>query len=250
MKYELETIPVWDAFKTECECPICDLFKKAEANYIKFFLGNSVMNPEMRVKVNKTGFCSRHFSQMLEKRSPHYLGLMLHTHFKEYREELEKYYKNLEKAADSAAEKLKTPFKDKKLLESSKKLNSLIDKKNSDCLICDRIEYTLKRYTYTTVYMWKRDEEFKECFNNSKGFCLEHQNFLLDMAAEVLGGKEMGLFTKDLLKLQQRNLIRLEEEILYFTQKFSHENADKPWNGTKDAHYRLIQKMTGEITDQ
>lgn len=250
MKYELETIPVWDAFKEECECPICLLFNKAEENYIKFFMGNSVMNPEMRVKVNKTGFCSEHFSQMLERRSPHYLGLMLHTHFKAYREELAKLYKNLEKSAESAATKLKTPLKDKKLLEQSAKVKGLISKKAGECLVCDKIDYTLKRYTFTTVYMWKKDPEFKEFFNKSKGFCLEHQNLLLEMAGEILGGKEMGLFCQDLITVQEENLKRLEDEVLYFTQKFSHENNDKPWNGTKDAHYRLIQKITGRITDQ
>ncbi len=100
MKYELETIPVWDAFKEGCECPICILFNKAQETYVKFFLGNSVMVPEMRVEVNKTGFCPDHFQMLLQKRSPHYLGLMTHTHLKEYRELLEKKFNKLRSTAD------------------------------------------------------------------------------------------------------------------------------------------------------
>jgi hypothetical protein len=30
MKYELETIPVWDAYQSDSECPLCLLMKKAE----------------------------------------------------------------------------------------------------------------------------------------------------------------------------------------------------------------------------
>ena len=99
MKYELETIPVWDAFKQECECPVCILHDRAEETYLKFFLGNSVMVPEMRVEVNKTGFCPEHFQKLLQKRSPHYLGLMTHTHFKELITKLENEFKQVDKLA-------------------------------------------------------------------------------------------------------------------------------------------------------
>ncbi|QEN03573.1 hypothetical protein EW093_02285 [Thiospirochaeta perfilievii] len=249
MKYELETIPVWDAFKKECECPICILKDKAQETYLKFFLGNSVMVPEMRVNVNKTGFCPDHFSLLLQKRSPHYLGLMTHTHFKEYREKLNKKFSQINKLAVNASSKIKTPLKDKKLIESLKDLESFVNESDKKCLICDKIDYTMKRYIFTTVYLWKKNSEFRNYFKESKGFCLEHQNLISNMAAEYLNGVELGEFIKELLEVQDRNLKRLEEEILYFTQKFSQENDDKPWNGTKDAHYRLIQKITGKTTE-
>lgn len=249
MKYELETIPVWDAFKEECECPICLLYNKAQQTYLKFFLGNSVMVPEMRVEVNKTGFCPEHFQMLLQKRSPHYLGLMTHTHFQKYREGLNKQLKSLGKSAESASKKMKTPLKDKKLNEQIDNLSNFISEKQDECLICDRIDYTMKRYTFTTVYLWKKNPEFKEFFIKSKGFCMPHLSYLTQMATESLTGVELGEFTKDIISIQDKSLQRLEDEILYFTQKFSQENDDKPWNGTKDAHYRLIQKMTGRTTE-
>lgn len=249
MKYELETIPVWDAFKEGCECPICILFNKAQETYLKFFLGNSVMVPEMRVEVNKVGFCPDHFQMLLEKRSPHYLGLMTHTHFKEYREKLGKKFKELNKVAISASKKMKTPLKDKNLISACEKVKDYIKINDSKCLICERIDYTMKRYAFTTVYLWKKDSEFRDFFNKSKGFCLPHLSYVTDMASEYLNGVELGNFIQDIVKLEETNLERLEGEILYFTQKFSQENDDKPWNGTKDAHYRTIQKLTGKITE-
>lgn len=249
MKYKLETIPVWDAFKTNCECPICMLHDKAEENYLKFYLGNSVMNPETRVEVNKVGFCPDHFQKLLLKRSPHYLGLMTHTHLLEYRKELSKKLKTLNKVALTASGKLKTPLKDKKLIDELESINTLIDQKNKTCMICDKIEYTMKRYAFTVVYMWKKEEEFNSFFKESKGFCLPHFSLLNRVASEYLSGVELGKFINDLITIQDKNLQRLEEELLYFTQKFSQENDDKPWNGTKDAHYRLIQKLSGKTTD-
>lgn len=249
MKYELETIPVWDAFKLECECPVCILKDKAKETYLKFFLGNSVMVPEMRVEVNKTGFCPEHFSQLLEKRSPHYLGLMTHTHFKESKSDLKKSFTQISKLAKLASNKLKTPLKDKKLIDALDQLSKQLEEDNNKCLICDKIDYTMNRYVFTIVYLWKKNSEFKDFFNNSKGFCLPHQSLITKMASDNLSGVELGAFIQDLFLVQEKNLDRLEEEILYFTQKFSQENDAKPWNGTKDAHYRLIQKITGKTTE-
>ncbi len=249
MKYELETIPVWDAFKAECECPVCVLNDKAEETYLKFFLGNSVMVPEMRVEVNKTGFCPDHYQKLLQKRSPHYLGLMTHTHFKKYRDELSKKLGDLEKLSINIAGKIKTPLKNKKLIESVESLKDFVATKETQCMICDKIEYTMKRYAFTIVYMWKKNAEFRDYFEDSKGFCLPHMSLVNTIASEYLSGVDLGNFLQDVIKLQESNLQRLEDEILYFTQKFSQENDNKPWKGTKDAHYRLIQKMTGKTTD-
>ena len=57
VKYQLETIPVWDGISSQSECFICDLMEEAQKDSISFYLGSSVMNPETRVKVNATGFC-------------------------------------------------------------------------------------------------------------------------------------------------------------------------------------------------
>ena len=43
MKYQLETIPVWEAYEKEGECPLCELVEKLESHYVDFFLGHSVM---------------------------------------------------------------------------------------------------------------------------------------------------------------------------------------------------------------
>ena len=60
MKYHLDTIPVWDAYHEESECPFCILKDNSEKAYVDSFLGGSVMEPDTRIEVNDTGFCPHH----------------------------------------------------------------------------------------------------------------------------------------------------------------------------------------------
>jgi len=239
MKYELETIPVWDSFQEDSECPFCILQEKAELRYLQYYLGNSAMNPETRVELNKTGFCADHFSKLLTQRNPQHLGLIVHTHLQDWISDLKRRF---------PSENSDTSFFSRKgtELESYIQTNK---KREQDCLICQRIEKTIKRYTFTTCYLWKKNEEnFRETFRESKGFCIPHEGSLLAMAEESLKKSEMGIFLKDIKSLQKKNLERLNEEIEWFTQKFKAENNTKPWGTSEDAHYRVIQKLTGKLT--
>ena len=56
MKVVLETIPVWDAFKKETECPVCALMEEAEKDGISYYLSSAIMTPEVRVETNDKGF--------------------------------------------------------------------------------------------------------------------------------------------------------------------------------------------------
>jgi len=242
MKYKLETIPVWDAFKEESECPFCSLMDKANDRYIKYYLGNSTMNPETRVEVNRNGFCPSHFSQLLLARSPQHLGLIAHTHLQDWMEDLEKRFPSGGKQGLLG----KLSRKDAGPIES---FSDHIDRRSASCLICDRIDRTLKRYTFTTVHLWQNKEEgFREELENSKGFCIPHAKELLLMAEETLNAKELKDFLKVVKTVQKKNLERLEAELNWFTQKFKSENHDKPWGSSEDAHYRVIQKLSGKRT--
>jgi len=239
MKYKLETIPVWDAFREDSECPFCLLQKKAEDRYLKYYLGNSAMNPETRVELNKTGFCPDHFGKLLEQRSPQHLGLITHTHLQDWMSDLDKRF--------PSSQFKKSPFAGKgSAIESYIRRNK---EREQDCLICQRIERTIQRYTFTSCYLWKRNEEnFRETLTGSKGFCIPHEGSLLSMAEEILKKSEMEQFLLDIKNLQVKNLERLNEEIEWFTQKFKAENNSKPWGTSEDAHYRVIQKLTAKLT--
>lgn len=244
MKYKLETIPLWDAFKENTECPICYLAEKAEERYLDFYLGSSVMNPETRVEVNKKGFCPHHFSGLLQIRSNHSLGLITHTHLEKRLTLLESHLKTLKDEAAKTSGKSMS-LKSKKLSLAIKNLDSHLKEQEESCMICDRIGYTIKRYIYTIIHLWKNDGEFKEYFKKSNGFCLHHLPQLLNMAEETLSAGKLGEFVEDLISLTEKNNKRTEKEILWFSQKFDSKNFDKPWGTSENAHYRTVQKLTG-----
>ena len=66
------TIPVNEAFEKVqeegfCTCPFCLMYNRLDDNELDLILGASMMEPDVRIKTNKKGFCHRHFSQMFEK---------------------------------------------------------------------------------------------------------------------------------------------------------------------------------------
>ncbi len=242
MKYKLETIPVWDAFGEEGECPFCLLMEKARDRYVKYYLGNSAMNPETRVEVNRSGFCPEHFSQLLLARNPQHLGLIAHTH-------LQDWMTDINKSFPGGSGKSFLGSLNRKGTSPAALFSDHVDERKNSCLICDRIDRTLKRYTFTTIYLWKqKEEDFRDTLAESRGFCLPHMKELLLMAEEILSAKEQAEFFPFIKGIQEKNLKRLEEEINWFTQKFKSENHDKPWGTAEDAHYRVVQKLTGKIT--
>ena len=228
MKYQLETIPIWDTYEKETECPLCFLQQKLEKQNISFFLGSSVMEPDIRKKVNESGFCQTHFTMLYDEGNRLSLSLMIHSHLLLLLKGLGKFKKNL-------GHKSYTEY-----------ILSLKNKKY-ECVLCRRLEKALKRYTFTIVYLWKKEEEFRDTFQKSRGFCFSHFSDCISMADEVLSSKKKDQFLQEIYTLQMKNLVRIEEDIHWFIQKHDYKNSDKSWKNSKDAPKRTIQKLIGKI---
>src|SRR5689334_3495837 len=67
MKEKIYTIPVTDAFRQDCECPMCLLDRDLEERYINDILNHSVMDTHTRLETNKYGFCRMHHEKMYSK---------------------------------------------------------------------------------------------------------------------------------------------------------------------------------------
>jgi hypothetical protein len=237
-KYELETIPIWDAYDQGSECPLCLLEEQAEQRYVEFYLGNSVMVPEMRVEVNKAGFCRDHFGKLWNTaQNRHPLSLITHTHLKDLISHLSAHLEHLAGRGVSL----------KKLSGRIEALTNHLDRRLSRCLICEKLEYTLERYVFTIVYLWKTKEEFRTAFRESRGVCLHHLPLLIAMASEELHGRSLEEFFVELVELEEKSLERIEGELLWYTQKFDYQNNEKPWGTSKDALHRALQKITGKV---
>ena len=232
VKYQLETIPVYDAWASDATCPLCTLMDAAEHRHVNYYLGNSVMNPETRVLVNETGFCSRHFPMMREAGYAHHLGLVGHTHLQTVRGKMAGKLKSLSRRASAKA---------------AVEFSSAVRSQAFECLICRSMERDLKRYAYTAVMMYGNEDEFHSLFEESPGPCLIHAADLADMAVETLKKNEMQYFLAALAGHLDSALEELEADVLRFTQKFDTQNDGMEWGNSRDAHARTVQALSGRV---
>lgn len=245
MKQHIDTIPVWEAFQADCECPLCRIRLKNEAMYVDNFLGASVMEPSTRVEVNQKGFCQKHFQMMFDSGNRLGLALMCHTYLKETMQKLDKDAQAAREAAAGEAGKSLFARMGGRKAEGVQGAADSAQEISTRCILCERLDATMERYLYTLIYMWKHESEFRAAFEQSKGFCLTHYAQLLTQAQKDLSGKELAQFVETLCTLQKQNFERIEKELEWFTLKFDYRNQGKPWGNSQDSVERTINKLRG-----
>ena len=248
MKYHIDTIPVWDAMKRDGECLLCALERKTELDEAERYLGASVMEPDVRIQVNRKGFCRRHHGMLygMSNRLGH--ALMLESHTIETRERAAKIFKKL----DSAAATLKNAGIAGKFGGKGKSAEAAVREQAAElldmagsCLMCDTIEENMMRYLHTFFHLYQNDSDFRTRFSSGKGICLPHTGRLLEVAASELGAKELGEFVSVITRLQTENLDRIQEEISWFIKKFDYRYEKESWGTSKDAVERTVNKLRG-----
>lgn len=240
MKYTLDTLPVLDAYKEQSECPLCRLRIACEDQYVDSMLGAAYMEPDCRVKTNETGFCSRHFELMYDRRNRLGLALMTHTHMQEVIASLQKILEGSDGASHGG---LFASLRGGKTEDGGAPVK--IRARIGGCVICDQLSGALERYAYTIAQLYFSNAEFKAMFEQSKGMCLPHLALTLEMAAKTLSSAQAAEFRKALAALELDNLRRVEGELEWFTLKFDYRNTDKPWGNSRDAVERSINKLMG-----
>lgn len=253
MKEKIYTIPVTDAFSVDCECPLCILEKKLEDDAIEYSLGASLMEPDHRQVTNELGFCRTHFEAMYNKQVNRLgLALMIDTFLQEKTSSMKKSFEDKIKLLEQDAEAGIVKNISKKL--SSKQTNteklvsefvSELDKIHNSCAICSKLEHTMDRYVDVIFYLYFNEPEFREIFESKKGFCLKHLRLLLSSTKKYLNTSQSAKFTKCIMEMQLNNLDRIEKEVDWFTKKFDYRYNDAPWENSKDAVQRSIQKIRG-----
>ena len=231
LKEKIYTIPLTDAYAALSECPFCELEKKLEKEAAEYALGASMMEPESRIESNKKGFCRRHFEFLLKEQKALSLALVLDTHLAEIVNTSE----GVPAPEKQGLFAKKASFCD----EIAKKVSEF----NSGCVICDKLEYTLTKFARVFWYLYKNEPEFKEKVLNSNGFCLPHFELILKNAKAELGEKNGELLAKEIIELELKSLKTLNEDTNWFTKKFDYRFKDAPWNNSKDAIPRAVNKL-------
>ena len=223
MRYHIDTIPVWDAMKLDGECLLCALERKTELGEAERYLGDSVMEPDVRIRVNDRGFCQKHHAMLFSMSNRLGHALMLESHTIENREKLARISARLSKCAaqlKDAGIGDKLNGKTKNATAEVLKQAQVIDEMAGSCLMCETIEENMNRYLHTFFHLYQHDGDFRSRFEKSKGLCLPHLGKLLETAVQELGAKDLAGFIDTVVRLETENMDRIQEDISWFIKKF------------------------------
>ena len=196
---QIYTIPVNEAFEAgaadhSCGCPICALYRKLEEDELDLILGASMMEPDVRIRTNELGFCKIHYDMMFRRKNRLGMALTLESHLNDLREETEMSGGFANLLGNTAAKPL-----------------SRIEKLESTCYVCGRIDFNFKHMAETVVYLWDNDEDFPP-------------------------------------KLRaQPYFDQLREDISWFCKKFDYRYDKEPWYNSKDAVERAIIFLRSDL---
>ena len=244
MKENISTIPLIDAFRANDECPFCNLERKAEQHAISFILGSAYMEDDIREKTDKTGFCRHHFKMMYDYGNRLGNALILSTHLKKLNDELAKEMKDFTPGKSSLLKRMKkTDVRTDHAPGTA--LGAWIEKKTSDCYVCDHFRDIYGRYLDTFFDLYLKNDEFRKMFETSRGFCLPHFKDLIETAENKLNDVQKKDFYAVAFPLMQENMERLQKEVAWFVEKNDYRNKDKDWGNSADSIQRGMQKCAG-----
>jgi len=236
MKEQIYTIPVNEAYDSGCECPLCYLEKKLEAEALEYGLGAAMMEPDYRIESNEKGYCNRHFEMLDKMPNKLSLSLVLETHLAEVREKLNNMDLSFEKKGFL-----------KKSDKKTEKIKNTLGGINNGCIICDKVNHTMDRYIDVIFYLWEKEPEFRDKVKKSKGVCLKHLEKLIECAPKFLKEEKACEFCNMIINKELSELERLQGELKKFTLKFDYRNRDMDISGAEDAPTRVLEKLGGYV---
>ena len=243
MKEKLYTIPLNDAVNANDECPFCFIERKLEQDSLNFVLGNgsSYMESDIREQTDKAGFCRVHMKKMFDYGNTLGNALILQTHYRKIRGEMKKEFEEFSPKKSSLFKALRRSEPD----SERNSIASWIDEKDKSCFVCQSIADTFARYIETFFWLYRHDNEFRDKILSGKGFCLHHFGILCENAEKYLNDKEKASFYPAMFELMDKNFQRMEEDLVWLSDKFDYRNKDADWKNSKDALQRGMQKLHG-----
>lgn len=226
MAYHIDTGLIKEKFKVDCECPLCEIQKVVEEQFLYEFLNDAVMEDNTRIKVGKKGFCAKHFDMLFSRQNKLSVALQIRTRVD-----------NL----------LSSVLGDIKSVGSAVKTAKAIENAQSSCVICELVEESMIKYYKTIAQMFERERTFFKTLLGSKGFCMHHYAQLLKYS------RHAGFAKKEYVSLisgiQRRNIERVQSELKKFCDKHDYRNALEPLGNAETALPRMRVKMYGKKID-
>lgn len=223
MSYHIQTEPIWEAFRAECDCPLCRLYETIENRLVELYLNEAVMEPDYRVQVNKRGFCTRHLQKLYAGKNKLGLSLQLRTHIEELKKNITPCDTPKQAAAQAHA----------------------LTKAGGDCVICRAADLDMVRYAQTVAQLFAAEQNFRSVFGKSRGFCLPHYTLLLQESKYA--GKLSKAYLNSLVLLQTRSVDAVCLDLDRFAERFDYRNAGSAVRPDAETVPNAIRKLKGRI---
>ncbi len=228
---QIYTIPVNEAFEKSaadrsCGCAFCTLYNKLENDELELILGASMMEPDIRIKTNKQGFCRTHYDMMFVRKNRLGMALTLESHIDELRKEI--------KDGGLTGGTGNKPIKRIGELEST-------------CYVCSRIEFNFTHMVETAVLLWQNDIDFPAKLKAQPYFCLPHYKMLLKCAQQRLNKKQIKQFVGECEEIQNKYIDELKDDVSWFCKKFDYRYDSEPWYNSKDSIERSMKFLRSDI---
>ncbi|MDA3846763.1 MAG: DUF6062 family protein [Vallitaleaceae bacterium] len=231
---KIYTIPVTDAYKEDCNCPICYMYNLLEKNKIEFIFDTAYMEDDIRSETNRLGFCEKHYGMISTESNRLGLALILETHLKSVHMQIMKKVKSI------------VPIKKGKPGKNNgnSSLNQLITETLNKCYVCETVQVIFDMYIDTIMYLYKKDPAFKPLFENTKGYCMKHFGMLYDTASNKLSGTQKEAFINTLIVVYENNMDQIQADMAWFIRKFDYRFKDEPWHNAKTAIPRALHQIS------
>ena len=217
MQYHIDTGLIYEKFRENSECPLCEIEKIVQEQFLHEFLNDAVMEDNTRIAVGKKGFCANHFDMLFNRQNKLSVALQVETR----------------------AEKLSPLLSGVKSAAAAKKRAKEISDAIKSCVICDFIEESMIKYYKTVAQMFTGEKDFYKILFSCKGFCLKHYAELLKYSSYAgFGVKE---YLSVLSGVEQKNFTRVQSELKDFCDSHDYRNAYKPLGDAENAlpHTRI-----------
>ena len=225
MNYHIDTGLIYEKFKEDCECPLCEIEKIVQEQFLHEFLNDAVMEDNTRISVGKKGFCDKHFDMLFSRQNKLSVALQVGTR----------------------AEKILPLLSPVKSAGAAKKRATEIETAAKTCVICDLIEESMIKYYKTVAQMFTHEKDFYKLLFSSKGFCLKHYAELLKYSSSA--GFAVKEYLSVLTNVEEKNFKRVQNELKAFCDSHDYRNAYKPLGDAENALPHARIKFYGKKFD-
>ncbi len=235
MKEKIYTIPLLDAYQTDCDCVFCYLEDKIVQAELEYTLGDSMMEPDSRIQSNETGFCAQHLKQLYDSGNRLSLALMISTHMEHLEEQLKK--ANIKENGKKGLFQKETETVDMGGLKKS----------SAHCVVCDKLAEARGHYMDVFYYLWEKETGFQETVQQARGMCIHHMTEILEGAGKHLKPVNAQKLAETLLKQQKQALAEDIRKVKGFIDMFDYRNQGKDQSEFKEALPPALNRLRGKI---